>query len=178
MEDLITKFGDRCSFMDPDEMEEAWRRYKAHLKACGITDDEPVYRYFVNERFHDSELQFELFDAGSKSLVMAMYDIVRMDDVTAAGVPRDFNREDFLTQIRFKDVQIFSIDVHGLRGKIEYYLSEVDRQEDVTQITMYIRGQNMHDRTGVLTIRYGGLEIEDIEPRLSRRYGCGTGGAQ
>lgn len=99
-----------------------------------------------------------------------MYDIYTMDQATADGAQDDFSREDFLTEVTFKQVSCFEADIAGLRGKTEHYLSEVDRKGEKTILTLYIRGENYCDRMGKIVLEYGQIEVEDIGPRVDAKY--------
>ena len=151
-------------------MELLQSRYKDHIRSVGIKEDEPVYRYFVFDRFHDSQIFVRNTDLSAKTITFAMYDIYTMDQATADGVQEDFSREDFLTEVCFKQVSSFEVDVACLRGKTEHYLSEVDRKDGKTTLILYIRGQNYNDRMGKIILEYEQIEVEDISPRVNAKY--------
>jgi hypothetical protein len=161
-----------------DEVKAKWRQYMDHLRQAGFGPDDDLYRYFGGDVFHDSEVELTKVDVPGRTVVMAPRNVYAVNRVCeylykeggprARGGRAELERGDFLTRVVFKGVSRISLRATQRPGQPAYYVESVlDRAAgEIVLNTRLACGLG----SGLLSIRFQAARIENIWPRLRKKY--------
>ncbi len=149
----------------------AWTEYEQSLREVGIHPDQPVYRYFVGEAFHDSPIQVSfLLDYEASNVVFNMRNIRLLDEINLR-YKVDIKRPDFHADVTF-------VNCHRVEFKCDLTKQHWCHYSAITKVCGLIEvliatSHRIDDGTLDDYIRIVAEEVvvEDITQRLSERYG-------
>lgn len=151
----------------------AWQAYQNYLADSGIDPKSDIYKYFVHDAFHDSEIRVEVNLSLDKcSSYLSMRNVRLLNELDWWHGIRDIQRSDFLTRITMRKCHEINV-LPDCTQQFWYHGSEIRRIG--TKIALTIATSSRHDLNGVFldSIRFlaDEIEVEDITPRLSHCYG-------
>ena len=160
---------------------EWFKTYSKGLKDQGLSPTHPLYRYFVNELFHDGDLFIRNVDPVAHQVVLNLSNVWAMDKVSdyltqmekAIGEVRVGKRKrktlasDYRADVTFRDVSHFSLNLGQCEGALDYQCCRLRRIKGKNVLD--IRFIDQRSRAGFISITFADVSIENIAPRL-RKY--------
>lgn len=166
---MALRFGDRISASSLRLLASRRAAYFRSLEDYGFEANEPIYRYFGGEVFHDSEVSISSVSPNKKTLCLKMRNIYAIDKVSnlLKDSSRRIDNRDFRTTIKFDGIADFRMSLKRLGNQVLYYASEISRFNDSDSVTIELR--DARGNSGFISIRFKKVVVEDILPTL-RKY--------
>lgn len=146
-------------------------RYFENLDRSRFTMKDLAYATFAGDVFHDGEILFRGVQLASRQVTLSFRNVHAMDAISGerrkSQLPRvKFCRKDFQTRVVFTGVRQMTLpDVEG-GGPICYQFSNLSRYHAGYDLRIAVWGK-FWSRMGVIGLRFGGIQVEDIGQRIS-----------
>ena len=150
-----------------------WLRYWRHLADVGFTANDPIYRLFAADVFHDGEIRIKGIDLGKRNVTMEFRNVYAVDQVHShlkdKGIDDPpIDRRDFRTGIRFQEVELFGCKLQRPTRPVFYQISELTRAGSSVRLKI---GYLSEWKESLIEIVFGAAEVEDITPKIQKYLG-------
>jgi hypothetical protein len=172
------KFGNRFKGRSDRVVAERQSRYLSHLRSQGFSPDDPVFLYFGGDVFHDGDVAIEHIGLLAGTIDVHFRNVYAADKITTAlsrlglGVPPGHDvRLDCTTLVRFSGVDRCEVAFRDFGAECQYYCSEVWVKNPGYLVDIYLYSPKNFGR---ISLRCGGVEVENIRPRLEPYLALGV----
>ncbi len=166
------RFGNRFVISRGNLHRERWDRYWRHLDELGFSKNDPLYRLFGGEVFHDGEISIDQIRLIDGVVILQLRNVHAVDEVDRLLHARKGKKTpklklaDFRTKVTFRGVKHLELRLKRAAKEFYYYCAELDRRGDDIQVTIYFIAAD--EDPGWIKILFESADFEDISGRLKR----------